>query len=273
MSVSTLFFDERTIRERSNSHEFARGEEYQKRGRVRNLILEDGVYRAYVHRARYYLVKVWEENAKLRTSCSCSYNKPGVCRHTVATMIAIINRESRDAEAVDSGINVYEDGAFLVPNVVEPTVDEDDADDEEISVTALCARDLMSSPVHQLSEEASVADAWRLIQEYEIRHVPICGADGGVLGVVSERSLLTDAVADRIGVEGKPLSERKLRDLASTRLLTAGPDTGVDQIAQVMFEEKVGSLPIVSDGGELVGMITRSDILKAIVEGGLFGDV
>ncbi|MBS10296.1 MAG: hypothetical protein CME19_01670 [Gemmatimonadetes bacterium] len=52
---------------------------------------------------------------------------------------------------------------------------------------------------------------------------------------------------------------------------TAGPDTDIAQIARVLYEEHVGSLPIIDDSKNLVGMITRSDIFKAIVEGGLRG--
>ena len=45
MSTSTIFLDLKSIQELADGHEFARGEEYCQRGRVRNLILEDGVYR------------------------------------------------------------------------------------------------------------------------------------------------------------------------------------------------------------------------------------
>ena len=72
MSVSALFFDKQTIQKMADGHEYARGEEYVQRGRVRNLILEDDVYRAYVHRASYYLVKVWHDGQEVRTSCSCN---------------------------------------------------------------------------------------------------------------------------------------------------------------------------------------------------------
>lgn len=278
MSVSALFFDEKTIKSLADAHEFARGEEYAQRGRVRNLVLEDGVYRAYVHRASYYLVKVWHDGKRVRTSCSCHYSKKGICRHTAATMIVILKRESADREPQVEGINLYEDGSFLVPQVSTDPVAEggtEDIDEEDsplLSLPQLRARDVMSSPVATLSSDASVAEAWEFIREHDVRHVPVVSPDGTIHGVISERDLLRDAVADAIGIEAKPLSERLVRDLTAPRLLTAGPDTEIAQIARVLYEERVGSLPIIDENRNLVGLITRSDILKAIVEGDLLGE-
>ena len=280
MSVSALFFDESKIKQMADAHEFARGEEYVQRGRVRNLILEEGVYRAYVHRASYYLVKVWHDGSDVRTSCSCNYSKPGICRHTAAMMIAILRRESADREEAESGINIYEDGSFLVPQVasdpvVEPT-QADDSEDEEVSplktLTRLRARDVMSSPVGTLQAGASVAEAWQLIQDRGVRHVPIVSDDGTIHGVISDRDLLRDAVTDAISPAARPLAERLVRELVSPRLLTAGPDTGISQIARVLYEEHVGSLPIIDENKNLIGLITRSDILRAIVERDLLGE-
>jgi CBS domain-containing protein len=282
MSVSEFFFDTRTIQQMADGHEYARGEEYAQRGRVRNLILEEGVYRAYVHRASYYLVKVWHDGDRVRTTCSCNYSKRGICRHTAATMIAVLKRESSDREAAETGINLYEDGSFLVPQAIsDPVIEEevkDEADDPEEespqiqSVVDLKARDIMSSPVGTLPADASVAEAWHLIQDREVRHVPIVSSDGTIHGVISDRDLLRDAVADAISPTARPLTERLVRDLVSPRLLTAGPDTEISQIARVLYEEHVGSLPIIDEKKNLVGLITRSDILRAIVEGNLLGE-
>jgi CBS domain-containing protein len=279
MSTSTIFFDLKSIQELADGHEFARGEEYCQRGRVRNLILEDGVYRAYIHRASYFLVKVWHESDKVRTSCSCNYSKKGICRHTAATMISILNREESENDHAGSGINLYEDGSFVFPQVVsDPVVSDKEPDDlEEDAPTltkhsTLLARDVMSSPVGTLPSDASIAQAWQFIQSREVRHVPIVSEDGTIHGVISDRDLLRDAVADVIASDAASLTERRVRDLISPRLLTAGPDTEIAQIARVLYEEHVGSLPIIDKDKNLVGLITRSDILKAIVEGDLLGD-
>ncbi len=279
MNRSSIFFDTKTIQEMADGHEYARGEEYCQRGRVRNLIFEESVYRAYVHRAGYYLVRVWNEEGEVRTSCSCNYSKKGICRHTAATMIAILEREASEKDEAASGINFYEDGGFLIPQIVsDPIVtdeESEDLDEEHFPLkehTALLARDVMSSPVRTLPSDASIAEAWQFIQEREVRHVPIVSEDGTIHGVISDRDLLRDAVSDAIANDAKSLSQRLVRDIVSSRLLTAGPDTEITHIVRVLYEEQVGSLPIIDEEKKLVGLITRSDILKAVVEGDLLGD-
>jgi len=278
MAEADLLLDTKSIQAMSDAHEYARGEEYCQRGRVRNLIREDGVYRAYVHRASYYLVKVWSDGGRVRTSCSCNYSKSGVCRHTVATMIMIVKRETAEVDT-DDGINLYEDGSFVIPDVhAEPSgtgkaLEEiEEGPPASVEASVLVARDVMSSPVATLPRDATIAQAWHFVQSRDVRHVPIVDEAGTIIGVISDRDLLRDAVSDAITHGSKPLTKRLVRDLVHSRLLTAGPDTDIAQIARVLFEEHVGSLPVIDEQQTLIGLITRSDILKAIVEGGLFGE-
>ena len=65
------------------------------------------------------------------------------------------------------------------------------------------------------------------------------------------------------------VSLRLVRDLVSPQLLTTGLDT---DITRVLYEEHVGTLPIIDENKNLMGLITRSDILKAIVEGDLLAE-
>ncbi len=65
------------------------------------------------------------------------------------------------------------------------------------------------------------------------------------------------------------MSLRLVRDLVSPQLLTTGLDT---DITRVLYEEHVGTLPIIDENKNLMGLITRSDILKAIVEGDLLAE-
>ena len=66
------FFGIATHKSMAEGHECSRAEEYVQRGRVRNLIQQDGVYRAYVHRASCYLIKMWHDGTQARNTCSCN---------------------------------------------------------------------------------------------------------------------------------------------------------------------------------------------------------
>jgi len=204
-------------------------------------------------------VKVWHDG-KVKTSCSCNYSKKGICRHVAATTIAILKRESNEKAESEAGINLYEDGSFVVPQVSsEPISDEEDSDEvlgdptPLKEQTDLRARDVMASPVSTLQADASIAQAWQFVQGNDVRHVPIVSTDGTIRGVVSDRDLLRDAVADAIAPGAKPLTDRQVVDLVSPRLLTAGPETEIAAIARVLYEEHVGCLPIIDEDKNLVG--------------------
>jgi CBS-domain-containing membrane protein len=52
----------------------------------------------------------------------------------------------------------------------------------------------------------------------------------------------------------------------TTRVLTASPNTEIRQIAQVLFDEHIGTMPIIDEREHLIGLITRSDILQALIK-------
>lgn len=118
------------------------------------------------------------------------------------------------------------------------------------------AQDLMSSPVFTLLEEMPIEVAQRVFKEHKYRHIPILSHSGKLVGVVSDR--------DFIG-----LSVSTLKNSISTRMVTnilvAEPQAEIREIAQIMMNNKIGCIPIIDRSAKLVGIITHSDILRAIV--------
>ncbi len=265
-------FTAASVRALSNPHEFARGEEYFRRGRVHNLTLEEGIYKAYVRRSKYYHIRIWEESeGPVASSCTCTYTGAGVCRHIVAGMLAILEDPEKG-----TGLNLLESGrpvshdafeAELTVDVARSTVDEDlDRVELQPQPTHLVARDVMSTPVHTLRESATLAQAWEFLQTRKVRHIPVAShEDSRILGMISDRDLLREAVSDAITADAKPLTGRTVSELVNTRILTASEDTTVNQIARVMVEEHVGSVPILDGHSTVAGIITRSDLLRALV--------
>jgi acetoin utilization protein AcuB len=264
-ALAQTFFDRDAVRQMATAHEFARGEEYLIRGRVHNLRGQAGErYSAIVNRSTYYAVVVWREADRTRSSCSCSFgwHRRGVCRHTVAVMLAVLEDLGRGRSSKLMG------DAHRTPAPEGPRP-ASAASPPKLGPTAngLTARDVMSAPAEALPDTASLADAWGFVQEHQVRHLPVVSQNGQVCGILSERDLMREAVSHAVGETMPPsLSERPVRALMVNRVLTAGPDTPVPELARLMFRERVGSLPIVDAGGGLLGIVTRSDILRAVVD-------
>ena len=131
----------------------------------------------------------------------------------------------------------------------------------------LFAHQIMTSPVVTLTPQSAVIEALKLFQARQFRHVPVVSSEGFLVGMISDRDILR-----HIGGLTKHYEEQKglhdtndlIERLMQTHVLTASVDTDVRYIARLFVEQRIGAMPIVKDG-ELIGIITRSDILRAVM--------
>lgn len=118
---------------------------------------------------------------------------------------------------------------------------------------ALVARDVMTRPVTTLPLAAPLGEARRLFTERGFRHVPIV-----------DRALLVGMISDRdlLGHQGE---ETTVGAIMQNRVVVATLDTPVREVARVLLHEAIGSLPILADDRTLIGILTTSDLLEALV--------
>lgn len=125
---------------------------------------------------------------------------------------------------------------------------------------AVFAEEIMSSPVITLSPDSSVEQAFRLFHDHKFRHVPVTTADQRLQGIISDRDIL------RVlgNIDGNHKGKNKVSDVMISEVLTASRKTDVRYITRLFVENRIGSMPVM-ENRKLVGMITRSDILKAVL--------
>ncbi|AGL16950.1 CBS domain-containing protein [Actinoplanes sp. N902-109] len=133
------------------------------------------------------------------------------------------------------------------------------------------ARDIMSSPVHTVLQTASVESAAQLMAATAVTALPVVAATGGLVGMVSESDLLWHRVpADptahlRRYPDTDPVHRPGMVvEVMSPYPLTTTPETDVAEVAETMLDHDVRSMPVLQDGA-LVGIISRRDILRAMV--------
>ncbi len=140
---------------------------------------------------------------------------------------------------------------------------------EEMVVPMRTARDIMTARVHTISPEATLAEAAEVMARYGHGGLPVAAEDGRLLGLFSRRDL------DRALHHG--LEEAAVATYMWKGPLTVPPDMPVDQVRQAMMAEDVGRLLVVDQERKLLGIITRTDLLKLWPEApqreqGLAGD-
>ena len=139
----------------------------------------------------------------------------------------------------------------------------------------LLARDWMTRKLVTLSPEASVAEALTLCRERRIRHIPIL-EEGRLVGIVSDRDLRDASPALGDAQRASALQEIRVGDVMTREVSTADPQDSIENLAQEMYELKIGSLPVVAEGPmvdeglaaaeeELLGIVTSSDVMRALV--------
>jgi acetoin utilization protein AcuB len=128
----------------------------------------------------------------------------------------------------------------------------------------LLVKDSMTREVVVLSPQTTAAEALALCRERRIRHLPVLGEDR-LVGIVSDRDLRSAAPA--LGDPGRASALERIRasDVMTRDVVTARPDDPIEEAANKMRERRIGCLPVVEDGA-LVGIVTSSDVMEALVQ-------
>jgi len=131
----------------------------------------------------------------------------------------------------------------------------------------LFARQIMSTPVTTLTSAMSAEEALTHFQRSQLRHLPVISSNGKVTGIVSDRDILrymTGLYENHLNNTAPRKVGDNVEQLMQSPVLTASQKTDVRYIARLFIERRIGAMPIVTDG-KLKGIITRSDILHAVM--------
>jgi acetoin utilization protein AcuB len=125
------------------------------------------------------------------------------------------------------------------------------------------ANQIMQPQVITVSADDDVSHAWRTLVGNQIHQAPVLDAGYRLVGILSEHNLLTALNVDGDGV--RDVLFKKVGDVMTTPVVAATLSTDIRRIAHVMLERDVDGVPIINETGSLVGFISRSDILRAVV--------
>ena len=144
------------------------------------------------------------------------------------------------------------------------------------------AKDIMTSEVITVSPEMPVEQLAKLFWEKRISGAPVMDGDGKLVGVVTESDLIDQAkrlhIPTAIAVleaviyleRGRKVEEElnkmagsTVNDICTHEPATVAPDTPLDEIATIMAEKHLHTLPVM-ESGRLVGVVGKADIIRAL---------
>ena len=117
-------------------------------------------------------------------------------------------------------------------------------------------RDIMSKPAIHISPIESAEVAARTLAHYNIGVLPVCGNDGKLCGLVTDRDLVTRCMAS-----GKTPAQTTVREIMTNQITSVQPDMEVGVAAHLMGRQQIRRLPVV-ENGKLCGMVSLGDLAK-----------
>ena len=123
----------------------------------------------------------------------------------------------------------------------------------------MLVRDLMSMPVITIRSNLDYKTALALMQENSLHHLPVVEPDGEISGMAAERDLLIAAARFL-------QSPVEVGDVMHRGVVAVTPDTTAARAARLLVGRRIGSLPVVDGAGQVIGIVTETDFLRAFAQ-------
>lgn len=117
-------------------------------------------------------------------------------------------------------------------------------------------RDVMTNQVVRIHPEETVTVAARMLEHNNIGAIPVCGSDGRLCGVVTDRDIITRCLA-----AGKAPQSTTVREVMTNKVYVGRPDMEVTMAASLMGREQIRRLPVM-ENGRLCGMVSLGDLAR-----------
>jgi len=123
------------------------------------------------------------------------------------------------------------------------------------------ARDVMTAPVYFVSPDATVAHARNLMVRHKISRILVM-EDGKLTGILTKKDIAYRLKQGEPAWRRRPLDRIPVGALAAENPVTVDPGTGIQKIAKMFGERNISSVPVVEEGS-VVGIITKTDLMKS----------
>ncbi|HUV56621.1 MAG TPA: CBS domain-containing protein [Dehalococcoidales bacterium] len=130
-------------------------------------------------------------------------------------------------------------------------------------------REYMVTPVITVTPDTLIDDALRTMHQHHIRRLPVVD-EGKLVGLLTRNGLreATPSSAIPLSIWGThyQLSKMKVRDVMITDVITVTPDTSVEEASALVEKHRIGTLPVIDESKNLVGIITSTDLLHLMAQ-------
>ena len=127
-------------------------------------------------------------------------------------------------------------------------------------------KDMMSTEVTVVDRNDDLSQVEDLMVAKKLRHVPVVD-NGEIVAIVSQRDLFKAMMSSTMGYGEKAqkayLHSVRVKEIMTYPVVTVAPDTAVGEAAALMLQKGIGCPPVL-DGTQLVGIVTKTDLLRCL---------
>ena len=132
----------------------------------------------------------------------------------------------------------------------------------------MLVKDWMSKDPITINDDTSMMKAIHLMKQNRFRRLPVLH-EGRLVGIVSDRDLKEASPSKATTLDVHELyyllAELHVKDIMTRDPVTCSPESTVEHAAQLMLENTISGLPVVDEQGEVVGILTQSDVFRAFM--------
>ena len=127
--------------------------------------------------------------------------------------------------------------------------------------------DIMRREVVTLSIKERLDLTQDIMSLGRVRHLPVLDDEQRVVGIVSDRDLLAAAMTKVLDFD--PASRRtflrsiEVGEVMAKEVVSVTEDTEIGEVARILVERKIGCVPVLDEDGELLGLVTETDLISA----------
>lgn len=134
----------------------------------------------------------------------------------------------------------------------------------------MIAADLMTENPRTIRATDPLGQAIEALQSMEVRHLPVVDDQNELVGMLSDRDLgsLMRTFSEGADAERSivPLSRRRVAELMSADVVSVEANAELREVIDTMLEQRVGALPVIDRDGNVTGIISYVDVLRAVAD-------
>lgn len=157
----------------------------------------------------------------------------------------LINQNYRNSESNKEALNSYKKMANI-----------------DTSDIVFHVKDIMTKDCIYIDLKSTLKDAYDVLKEFKIGQMPVVSFGKRIMGMIDKKMILNLLMDDL--ENSKHVLERKIEDIYLPQIITTDPLTDIRKVAKVMIDFKLHAVPIITENDTLIGIVSKTDIIKAV---------